>query len=137
MKSVPFIIILFIALFLLGISCKKDKSRETVTNECFKGRLELQDICGNYTIKVLEGDIDPSLIQASWTHPKTNVTYEKVFALGNTCDFPTSIKEGATFYFQIKNDNKEANCVQCLAYVPAPDKKLSINVSTTPCNKTN
>ena len=134
---------LFITILLVfGYSCKKEKDAdnsemfpcEPFQNNCYKGRLEIDDICGNYTIKVLEGDIDTSLIQTSWKHPKTNITYNNVFSLGNICSFPSSIKQGDEFYFQIRDNKQDLSCVRCLAYVPTPDKILSIIASTTPCS---
>ena len=130
--------------FLIGTLClafmacktgKADRKKDLPLN-CYKGRMEIKDICGHYTIKILEGNIDSSLVQASWQHPTTKATYQNVFSVGNSCSFPTTIKEGDTFYFTIRDSKIDTACAQCLAYAPSPDKVLSINVSTTPCAAT-
>jgi len=134
-----FLIPLLVSTFLLTIfACSKDSKQDEpycieLPTSCFKGRLEIKDICGNYTVKVLEGNIDPSLIEASWEHPTTKTVYTNVFSLGNICAFPSTINEGDTFYFTIRTNKKERTCAQCLAYAPTPNKILSINVYTTPC----
>lgn len=99
---------------------------------CMKGRLEIKGICMNYTIKVLEGTIDPSLIHATWTDPATNKTHHNVFGLASVCNFPAGIAEGEEFYFTL-NDHPDTSCGVCKAYHPTPPKKLHIKVSKAPC----
>ena len=132
--------LLIAGLLFFCASCKKDnRTNETCTlptSQCFKGRLEISDICGNYTIKVLEGKLDTCFIQASWQHPYTKLVYQNVFSLGNICSFPSSLKQGDEFYFTIRDQKQDPNCVQCLAYAPTPGKRLSITVSASPCGNT-
>ena len=81
----------------------------------------------NYTIRVLEGNMDSSLIMDSWIDPTTSQTHTNVFRLANPCDFPAGIKQGDEFYFTL-NTTKEKNCVVCMAYYPTPSKAVSIKV---------
>jgi hypothetical protein len=94
---------------------------------CYKGQLVIKGLCMNYTIKLLEGNIDTSLIAAQWKDDHTDKMYSNVFALGSKCNFPPGIKEGDSFYFTIDNSTVQ-NCVVCLAYYPVPSKQLSIKV---------
>lgn len=116
----------FAGIFLLTVSadggCNKKKS-----SEIYKGRLEIKALCMNYTIKVLEGNIDTSLISASWTDESTNKDYTNVFGLASKCTFPPEIKEGEEFYF-VLDDSARRDCAVCLAYYPVPPKKLMIKV---------
>jgi hypothetical protein len=124
-------IIVFVLLVLFispSFQCKKNG-----LSGCYKARLELKGVCMNYTIKVLEGNIDTSLIEKNWTNPANGVTYQNVFGLGSVCDFPGEINQGDEFYFQIGNRSNNG-CAVCLAYYPTPQKKLSITVSKKPCN---
>ena len=93
----------------------------------YKGRLEIAGICLNYTIKLLEGDIDTSKIEAHWTDEMTGKSYTNVFALVNPCLLPKNIKQGDEFYFYIDTAIKK-DCITCLAYYPKPSKKLPIVV---------
>lgn len=83
----------------------------------------------NYTISVIKGDIDPSLVEASWTDPVTNKTYPNAFGLKSICTFPPDINEGDEFYFKI--EEVPQNCGVCQAYYPTPQKRLSIVASKT------
>ena len=81
----------------------------------------------NYTISLVEGNIDTSLISGNWTDESTGKSYRKVFGLANPCDFPASIKEGDEFSFVI-DTAKGKDCAVCMAYYPTPPHKLSIKV---------
>lgn len=81
----------------------------------------------NYTISLIEGQLDPSLLEAEWTDESTGKKYQKVFALGSPCNFPESIQEGDEFYFSIDSTTKQ-DCAVCMAYYPTPAKKLKIKV---------
>lgn len=112
--------------------CRSRKAVSPATN-CFKGKLEIKAACMNYTISVVEGNMDSSMIAASWTDENTNISYNNVFALASPCNFPKEINQGDTFYFTIDTTTKQ-DCAVCLLYYPVPPKSLSISVHTTPCN---
>ena len=129
---------IFIALMagivtLASASCNKEK--KTVEEGCFKGRLEKKGICMNYTIRVMEGDIDPSMVEAQWTDTATGTTYYNVFRLGSPCGFPSELEEGDEFYFRIVPEN--VDCAVCMAYYPTPSKEISIEVLSEGCNVVN
>lgn len=124
------LLLLLSFVLLTGFHCSKNKPSAST---CFKGRLELKGVCMNYTIKILEGHIDPALINTSWTNPATNTTYQNVFALASVCDFPSNIAQGDEFYFSI-NPKPGPGCAVCEAYYPTPPKKLVIIVWKTPCS---
>ena len=131
-KTMNFKIILtglLLVCLLPAFQCQK----EGLLSGCYKGRLEVKGLCMNYTIKLLEGDIDTSLIQSNWTDPHTGISHQNVFALESVCNFPTEINEGDEFYFQIGNLSDQG-CAVCLAFYPTPEKRLSITVKRSPCN---
>ncbi len=121
MKAFPSLI----AIFLLTVSA--ENCGKKTTSNSYKGRLEIAGICMNYTIGLLEGAIDSSLIAASWTDETNGKTYNNVFRLGSPCNFPASIKQGDEFYFVIDSTTAQ-NCAVCQAYYPAPSKSLRIKV---------
>lgn len=125
------ILLLLCFVVLTAFQCCKEPAP---TSACLKGRLEVKGLCMNYTIKVLEGAIDPGLVEAEWTDPVTNKTHQKVFGLASVCDFPSDIAEGQEFYFSL-NPDPVTSCAVCKAYYPTPSKKLHITVSKTPCNQ--
>lgn len=106
-------------------------NREKIRADCFKGRLEVKGICSNYTIALLEGNLDASKIVASWTDENTGKTYKNVFALGSPCSFPANINEGQEFYFTLATPDQ--NCAVCQAYYPVPPKALAIKVLDKSC----
>lgn len=115
---------------LTAFQCCKEPVQ---TSTCYQARLEIKGVCMNYTIKVLEGTIDPGLIEASWTNPATGQTHQNVFGLASPCDFPSDIAEGDEFYF-VLNNNPNMACGVCEAYYPTPAKKLRILAAKAPCN---
>lgn len=108
-------------LLLSNSDCNKKASVK------YKGRLEIKALCMNYTISVLEGDMDPSKVEAEWNDEGTGKHYHNVFGLKSRCTFPDSIKQGDEFYFIIDSTAVQ-NCMVCMAYYPTPAKKLSIKV---------
>jgi len=119
--------IILSAVFALTIAADKCCEKKEEADGIYKGKLEIKALCMNYTIKVIEGNKDTSLISSAWTDEVTGKSYTHVFALGSLCTFPSSIQEGDEFYFKIDSSAKE-NCPVCLAYYPKPPKKLSIKV---------
>jgi hypothetical protein len=114
------------AIFILTASADKCGNKKTETGK-YKARLEIKALCMNYTLRLLEGDIDTSLIVADWTDESTGKAYKNVFALGSRCTFPATIEQGDDFYFVIDTIQKQ-DCAVCMAYYPTPPKKLSIKV---------
>lgn len=114
------------AIFLLTVSADEcGKKKNTV--KTYKGRLEIKALCMNYTIGLLEGELDTSLVATDWTDESTGKSYKNVFALGSRCSFPAAIEQGNEFYFVI-DTTQQQQCAVCLAYYPTPPKKLSIKV---------
>ena len=116
---------------LLAMVAQKKCNKGETAGACYKGRLEIKALCSNYTIQLLEGAIDPSKIEASWTDEHTGKVYTNVFALGSPCNFPSTLKEGDEFYFTLAAPGQ--NCAVCQAYYPKPAKALSITVVDKPC----
>ena len=115
------VIPVIIVLALIADKCK-NKNEST-----YKGRLEIKGMCMNYTIKLLEGNLDSSKIASEWKNEATGKTHTNVFALGSACSFPSTINEGDEFYFTI-DSSYVSNCAVCLAYYPKPKKSLAIKV---------
>ena len=120
------ILIPLTTIFLLSLPAK-DCNEKKKGSSSFRGKLEIKALCMNYTIRLVEGQIDTSKIAATWTDETTGKSYTNVFGLGNPCDFPSTIKQGDEFYFSI-GTVKERNCAVCMAYYPTPRKKLIIKV---------
>ena len=116
--------IILSALVTLLLSHSDCHKKDTVK---YKARLEIKGICMNYTIQLLDGNLDTSMIAANWTDEMTDKYYQNVFALGNPCNFPASIDQGEEFYFIIDKDPPR-ECMVCEAYYPVPPKKLVIKV---------
>jgi len=115
---VPFI-------FILSVTTNKCKNKNE--SSVYKGKLEVKGMCMNYTIKLLEGNIDKSKLVAGWKNEVTGKTHTNVFALGSVCNFPSTINEGDEFYFTI-DSSYVSNCAVCLAYYPKPAKSIAIKV---------
>ena len=125
--------VIFITLLAVTENTCKNKKNKSMAN-CFKGRLEVKAGCMNYTVAVIEGNIDTSMVQASWTDETTGIAYKNVFALASKCDFPNTIDQGNEFHFVIDTSASQ-NCAVCMMYYPVPSKKLSIRVLDGPCPK--
>jgi hypothetical protein len=119
--------ILFGAFAILLLSAGDCSEKKTTAGK-LKARFEIKGICSNYTIKLIEGNIDTSLYLSAWVNEATGKTHNNVFALGNPCEFPDSLKEGDEFYFTI-DSAKRKECTVCMAYYPKPSRMLSIKVT--------
>ncbi len=117
-------LILLVAMSTILLSNSDCSTKKT---ERLKGKLEIAGICSNYTIKVIEGKIDSSLVVATWTDETTGKSYNNVFKLGSPCTFPATIKQGDEFYFTI-DTTKQKDCAVCMAYYPTPAKAIAIKV---------
>ena len=118
---------LFLSVLATFLLASSDCSQKKIIEGKYKGKLEIAGICMNYTIKILEGNIDSSAIDANWKDETTGKSYTNVFRLGNPCDFPATIIQGDEFYFTIDTSERK-QCAVCMAYYPTPSKKVSIKV---------
>jgi hypothetical protein len=122
-------VLTYLVVILMALSCNTVKHAST---SCFKGKLEIKGACMNYTIMLLLGDLDTSLIVKSWINESTGRSYSNVFALGSRCSFPADIQEGQEFYFVLDTSTVQ-NCAVCMMYYPVPSKQLSIKVLPGAC----
>ena len=121
------LLILLSCILMLTVSADQCGKKKNQAGGTFKAKLETKGMCMNYTFRLLEGNIDTSIINASWTDESTNKSYNNVFGLGSPCTFPKNIEQGDDFYFVIDTTQKQ-QCAVCLAYYPSPPRKLSIKV---------
>ena len=112
-------------IFILATTTNKCKNKNE--SSVYKGKLEVKGMCMNYTIKLLEGNIEASKLMAEWKNEVTGKTHSNVFALGSVCNFPSTLNEGDEFYFSI-DTTYVSNCAVCLAYYPKPAKSIAIKV---------
>jgi len=117
----------FLLLAVVSISQCNDKK----TNAPFKARLETKALCMNYTFTLLQGSLDTSKINATWTDETTGKSFTNAFGIANPCSFPPTINAGDEFYFTIDSVKKQ-DCAVCMAYYPTPSRKLFINVVPKP-----
>lgn len=127
-------LVLISSLAMTENGCTGSNKTAKANDNCYKGRLEIKGGCMNYTIGVVEGNIDTSLVEASWTDEHSGKTYKNVFALGSKCTFPEKINEGDEFYFVIDSTQTQ-ECAVCMMYYPVPSKSLLIRVISEPCDK--
>jgi hypothetical protein len=122
MKLVIWLVSLSVLLLSNG---KCDKKKSSLAK--LKGRLEIKALCMNYTIGLIEGELPDQYVADEWTDETTHKKYNRVFKLGNPCDFPASIKEGEEFYFTV-DTSAPKSCTVCMAFYPTPPKSLRIKV---------
>ena len=132
-------------IFLLTVSAQNCNNKSSVKNEVtadsalarsadsasvkkYKAKLEIKAICMNYTLRLVEGSIDTTLISGNWMDETTHKSYQNVFALGNPCTFPATIDQGQDFNFVIDTASAQKQCAVCMAHYPTPPKKLFIKV---------
>ncbi|WP_300598677.1 hypothetical protein [Niabella sp.] len=111
---------------LSAFQCGKEEPK-LLSGKIYKARLEIAGMCGNYTFSNVDGQVDPKLVEASWTDPQTSKVYKNAFTIADPCGFPSGIKEGETFSFRMVTDPLKG-CAMCAAYYPTPGKKLNIKV---------
>lgn len=122
-----FILLSLMTTVIISASDCSNKKTATATTK-YKGKLEVAGMCMNYTIKLIEGNIDTSLIVANWHDEGANKDHSNVFRLKNPCDFPATIKEGDEFYFTIDSSSMK-QCAVCMAFYPTPSKAIPIRVA--------
>ena len=117
-----------IFIILLALSLQMCATRpQTKQRGCFKGKLVKRGICGQRVIQLLSEPSAGIAFAVNWTDSLSGKQYAKVFSVGNTCDFPVSVKEGDEFSFTLTNI-PAPDCIQCYAYTPVPAEKNNVAV---------
>ena len=115
--------ILFDIIFFCA--CKPTKVHPSGT---FTGKV-IGDICSQYTIQLVSGDMDPARYVKTWKNEQTDTTYHNVFSLSNFCYFDQqNLHRGDTFQLSLIKDSAQQTCVVCFAYSPTPPIKNTIRV---------
>ncbi|MEN9549438.1 MAG: hypothetical protein RIR12_2029 [Bacteroidota bacterium] len=107
---------------LANLHCASNKK-----DKVYKGRLAIAGLCMNYTIQLVEGEMNPALIDTAWTDESSGKKYNRVFALKNPCQFPSSIQEGQVFSF-VLDTTAQPPCARCRAFYPTPTKSVAITI---------
>jgi hypothetical protein len=127
--------LLISSFILISASAKKcGHKKSALADGCYKGKLEIKANCMNYTISIIDGNFESSMVDANWKDETTGKEYKNVFALGSRCNFPATINAGDEFYFKIDSTSAQ-NCAVCMMYYPVPAKHLSIKVLDGPCTE--
>jgi hypothetical protein len=106
-------------LFIYSFQCRRDDTNPP--GDTLKGKLVLNGPCGNYVIQVLEGNISPDKMVASWKQPQTDSVFTNVFTVANSCNFGgNNLQQEDIFTFQLDATPAPQNCMLCMIYVPTP-----------------
>ncbi|GGB04378.1 hypothetical protein [Puia dinghuensis] len=125
MKRNVFIPILLLLLAGTGFYCQPGK----IESPTLTGKLVIDGPCSNYVIQVLSGNIDSSKIVASWKDSTFghDTTYTNVFTVSDFCTFGNNhLSQGDVFTFRITDSVPVQTCMQCLIYVPTPQKRNAV-----------
>ncbi len=115
-------------LFCCLLLCACDNRPSYPPEICYKGRLSLKGLCGNYVFELIDGSIDSSKLEAEWKNPETGKIYKNAFAIIDPCVIPAEIKEGDTLSFKLNLNQIPSDCVTCKAFSPTPKKALPISI---------
>jgi hypothetical protein len=103
---------------------------QTDEKACFTGKLVKRGICGQRVVQLIGQPDGGMAIAQNWTDSLSHKAYENVFTVGNSCNFPSTIKEGDEFTFTMTTQ-PDSDCAQCMAYTPVPEQKNSVIVGCT------
>jgi len=110
---------------ILFCACKPSRNHSSGP---FTGKV-IGDICSQYTIQLVSGDMDPSRYVKNWQQGDS--VYHNVFAVTNYCYFSKQgLNKGDVFQFYLLPDSGQQNCVVCLIYAPRPDIYNTIKVAS-------
>jgi len=115
--------------FLFGVLFFACKPSRMHSSGPYTGKV-LGDLCSQYTIQLVSGDMDPARYLKSWKNPSNDSVYHNVFSLKNYCDFSKlGIHRGETFQFTLVPDTAVQDCAVCEIYSPTPSLSNSIKVT--------
>lgn len=117
---------LLLVITLCAFQC--NKNGDHVGGTVYTAILKSTTSCARYYACVItEGSINPELVDNNWK--LGDQTYQKAFVVRNNCDFPSAIKEGASFRFRIIKNQVNSDCMICnIAIIGGPSKSLNIEV---------
>jgi len=113
--------------FLFGILFFACKPSRMHSSGPYTGKL-IGGVCGNYTIQLVSGDMDPSRYVKTWSSNDT--VYHNVFAINNSCSFGSyGLHPGDVFKFYLITEPPVNNCALCQIYYATPPISNFIKVS--------
>ncbi|HRB80170.1 MAG TPA: hypothetical protein PKY86_08185, partial [Niabella sp.] len=102
MKQAKISVLPLLAFIFVVFACNK-KSSQIDSSPIYKAEIKQIVSCAKYYACVItNGDINPELVDNDWKQGDQN--HQKSFTVRNSCSFPTSLKEGDSFYFQIEEN---------------------------------
>ncbi|MEJ7766623.1 MAG: hypothetical protein WKF89_02345 [Chitinophagaceae bacterium] len=114
---------LFLILLSLVYGCTKNNEN------CIKARV-VRISCAGIVVQVLNQD---SLGDYGWRDVSSNIVYNNVFSVKNTCDIGTRYK-GEEIYFSLRNTPAVNECISCMMFDAPPRKSFLIeNVTRKHC----
>ena len=123
--------VLLLPLLLFSVGCIKDTDKPIFITDppmtsYIAGRLVINAACSHYVVKVLS-PVDTSKITARWKDPQTDVVYDSVFTVANTCSFDSShVLVGDTILFLLDANPPLQSCAVCQIYYPTPPKSNAL-----------
>jgi hypothetical protein len=132
MSNLRYYFLTLLLLALCAFQCNKD-----VESNVYTGKVELEGVCSRMVVSFTGGNLaalPPNSFAASWRDESTGITYQNVFMIANFCQAlgvlqaqPLVLKQGDQITFRVQ-PNPDPNCISCMAYSPAPDKQLAIEI---------
>jgi|GEM_PF-3370873 len=117
--------------FVLAFAMLAMKKEPYPENDAIKAKL-VYSSCATIVVQVEDSDYF-YLGQSKWQRTPSDLSYENVFMVRNSCNFikSSNIAVGEEFYFKVVSDQvRNSGCTQCLMYDNPPTARLSIEVVT-------
>jgi hypothetical protein len=117
--------VLLLLLVSSGFQCQKHTSIDALLIPpaiwIYTGKLVIAGTCANYVIQVPPGEVDTSLVEASWKDPSTDSVYTNVFTVSSYCTFAANnLVKGDSISFSFDPSPPAQTCARCDIYVPTP-----------------
>jgi hypothetical protein len=131
---------LLLLLVSSGFQCQKHTSIDPLSIPpaiwIYTGKLVIAGTCANYVIQVPAGEVDSSLVMASWKDPSTDSVYTNVFTVSSYCTFAAyNLVKGDSISFSFDPSPPAQTCTRCDIYVPTPSVThavMNVNKITPP-----
>jgi hypothetical protein len=105
---------LLVLLVSSGFQCRRNNDN---SSHVLTGRLVVDDPCGQFAIQVLDGQIDPAKVVASWTDTDNDSVYQNTFRVSgirDVCSFAAyTISKGDLFQFELDPNPSTVPCNTC------------------------